>query len=186
MLRLNIATQPIKVSITSQPARLELRPTAAKLAMQTTSAVVEIHQSRGQLSIDQSPCRASYGIKNWSEFSRDNAAAGKQAALEAVGRIAAEGDRLASIETGENAVAAIARDRMAYDWPEVVIAPIAPPEIYYEPRPPEFNPLPGKVTYSVQPGKVEGDYQPASVDLRVLQYPSIRMWTTEGTWDVLV
>ena len=185
MLRLNIRTTPLKIEINTQPARLELKTVPAKLEIRTRPARVEIRQHRGELTIDQSPCRASYGYKDFLQLAREQAEAGRQAALEAIGRMAEEGNRLASIETGENAVAEIASDRIAYTWPELVLVPIPPPIIRYEYRPPEFNPVPAKVDYNLQPGKVVGEYRPGRVDIRVLQYNSIKMWTSEGKWDVL-
>lgn len=88
----------------------------------------------GWFEIDQSPCRASYGMKSTFAWSLDLSAAGKRQALETIGRIASQGDRMANIASGENAIINIAvENSMPKENGELVIVPIAPPVIDYHP-----------------------------------------------------
>lgn len=175
MLRLNISTQPIRLSYTTQDAQLNLHSTRPKVQMETTPAIVEIHQPHGELTIDQTPCRYSIGLKNNSDFARDNAALGRQTAMGTIARIAQEGDQLARIQNNSNALADIAANSTISEVPEITWAHIASPDISYRANPVQFNPIAGKLSFNVQPGTLQADYQPGSVDIRVTQYPSIQM-----------
>jgi len=62
------------------------------------------------VAIDQSPCRASYGLLGQQDFLRATAARQKQAVQDNIARVAADGDRLARIASRENAVVAIAAE----------------------------------------------------------------------------
>lgn len=79
------------------------------------------------LTIDQTPCRASYGLKTQQAFRRDTLAYQKQVVRENIDRFVAEGNRMAAIETKENAIAEISADKNYSDAPEVVLGWIERP-----------------------------------------------------------
>ncbi|HEY8341515.1 MAG TPA: DUF6470 family protein [Calditerricola sp.] len=137
-----------------QLARLEIRQTFARLGLETTRPVQEIAQPKpdlgltqrparlsiervpGRLVIDQSQAWAEAGLKDPLTLTRDFAAEGREAALEGIARIAEEGDRLQAIETGENAIAAIAIDKALPPPADFTIALMPPPfsvKMRYEP-----------------------------------------------------
>jgi hypothetical protein len=147
--------------------------------METTPATVETHQPRGELTIDMTPCRYSIGLKNNTDFARDNAELGRQTARDAVARIVQEGDRLAHIESKSNAIADIAADSCISEVPEVTLAHIDLPIIQYKANPVQLNPIAGKLSFTVQPGTVQADYQPGSFDILITQYPSIQISTVD-------
>lgn len=183
MLRLQMESQPLKYELSIQPAQMQLRTRRAELQIKPEPATVEISSPRGELHIDQAPCRYSLGIKNYTDFSRDFAREGKQAVLEGISRIAQEGTRLASIEKGGNPIAEIAKEATRPQPRTVTMVPIQPPIISYKAKPVEYNPSRGQLRFSVIPGAVSNDFQPGKVDIQILQYPSVRMWTT-GSMDV--
>lgn len=88
----------------------------------------------GWFEIDQSPCRASYGLKSTSAWTLELSAAGRQQAMETIARIASQGDRLANIASGENAIVNIAvENSLPKEKGELVWARIDPPVIDYHP-----------------------------------------------------
>lgn len=175
MLQLNISTQPIRLDYTIQKAQLNQQSTPAKVQMETTPATLEIRQPHGELTIDQTPCRYSIGLKNNADFARDNAELGRQTAMDTIGRIAEEGDRMAHIASKEPVFANLAAESSIASPLDITWAPIAAPDIQYHANPVEFNPIAGNVNLTVQPGTVQGDYQPGSVDIKVSQYPSVEI-----------
>lgn len=179
MLQINISTQPIRLDYTIQNAKLNLQSTPAKLQMETMAATLEIRQPRGELTIDSTPCRYSIGLKNNTDLARDNAALARQAVMNGIARIAQEGTQYARIESKSNAIADIAANSGFSEVPGITLAHIEAPDISYQANPVQFNPTAGKVNFTVQPGTVEGDYQPGSVDIRVIQYPSIQFSTVD-------
>lgn len=179
MLRINITTQPIRLEYNLQNAQLNLQTTAPKVDMETIPPRLEIQQPRGELTIDNTAYYYSIGLKNTTDFGRDNAAFSRQEALKAIAATVEEGNRLAQITKPTNVIADLAFEsrfskRLELDW-----APIAAPEIRYQANPPQIEVIQGKVNYSPRPGTVDGDYQPGKVDIRVTQYPSIEISTVD-------
>lgn len=179
MLRINITTQPIRLDYTINNAQLNLQTTQPKLQIETTSAAVEIRQPQGELTIDNYPCRYSIGIKNIADFAKDNATLGRQTAMDAIARIAQEGDQLARIQNKSNAIADIAANSSVSGVLDITYAHIASPIIHYQANPVQFNPIDGKVDLILNRGTVQGDYQRGNVDIQVSQYPSIEVSTVD-------
>lgn len=179
MLRINISTQPIHLEYTIINAQLNLKTTQPKVLLETTPATVEISQRQGELIIDQTPCRYSIGLKNIADFARDNAAKGRQTAMDTIAQIAQEGDQLARIESKTNAIADISANSTVSEVPDITYAHIASPEIHYQANPVQFNPIEGKVDLTLQRGTVEGDYQPGKLNIQVTQYPRVEISTVD-------
>ncbi|MDI3281004.1 MAG: DUF6470 family protein [Bacillota bacterium] len=117
---------------------------------------VEIRQERAQLELEREPLRLSIDQRQtfkeiglytiWMRMD-ELVQQGREAALEGIGRWSAEGDRLMRIESGENAIAAIA----AESWPappetNVALVPQTPPQIRVEG---------GRLRVEVRPAKLE-------------------------------
>ena len=187
MLVLNVATQAIKTEINIQKASLDSQTTMPQIKITTEAAKVEIHQPNGELTIDQTKSRYAMGIKNIGDLCRDNGQDGKQAAIEAVGRIAEDGNRLARIESKEYAVVEMAADKNISEQRELTLASIPRPEISYKRNPPQINVTDAKLDIVVNPREsVEGKFHPGKVELRVIQYPSIKMWISENKVDMMM
>lgn len=164
--------------MTTERPFLGLKTTRPQLTIDTEPAIVEIRQPRGELEIDNRPFRASYGLKDHGEFLRDCAELGRNTAFETIGRLAQEGDRMARVESGEDAIVAMATESNFVPGPDITWSRLEPPAIHYTARQPEFNPIAGKVNLEVEPGTVELDYRPGSVNIRMAQYASVKLWVT--------
>jgi hypothetical protein len=183
---LNVATQPISMEFETQNTALDLNIVPPQLQLDTEAAKLEIRQPKGTLEIDGTPFRYSYGIKNWQSFSRDNAQDSRNAGLQAIAEIAQEGDRMALIESKEEAVVAIAAQTNFPEMRELTWAPLEKPDIHYTLNRPQTNFIPGKFDLNLQRGSVQNNYQPGKVDISITQYPSIRMWTSEPKVDLML
>lgn len=186
MLKLNISQQPAKLELNITNPMLNLKTKAPKLNLSTEPAIVEIRQIKGKLEIDQYPCRYSIGFRNNADFSSDAAQEGKRIVLETIGRIAAEGNRLANIESGENAIANIATESNFSESPDITWGRIELPNFYYEPGKIEFNPVRGKLKLELDRGTVDVQLQRGEVHGTMAQYQKLRFWTTEGKYDMMV
>lgn len=175
MLRINITTQPIRFDYAINNAKLNIQTSQPRVQLKTTPAMVEIHQPRGELTIDQYPCRYSIGLKNLADFAQDCADLGRQTLMDTIARIAQEGDQMAQIQNKSNAIANIAANSTISEVPDIIYAYIASPNFNYQANPVQFIPKEGKVDLNFQRGNVQGDYQRGSVDIRVAQYPSIEI-----------
>jgi hypothetical protein len=184
MLRLNIEQTSAKLALNIQAPFLEMSTTQPQIQIETEAATLEIRQPNGVLEIDQYPSRASYGYKNVFDQTRQLAEEARQTVLEMIGRVAQNGDRMARIESGENAIAAISEEESYSPPPQVEITPVARPIIRYHVRAPEFNSTTGRVDVSLQRGTVETHLRWGTVSPRIAQYNSIRMWTTGSRVDI--
>lgn len=186
MLKLNISQQPAKLELNITDPVLNIKTTSPKMNLTTDPFVVEIHRIEGKLEIDHYPCRYSIGFRNNSDFSADAAQLGKQNALDYIGKVAAEGDRIASIESGESAIANIATESNFSDAPDITWARTELPKITYHQGKVEFNPSRGKVNMNFERGTVDLDLQRGQVHGNMTKYQSIRFWTSEGQYDISV
>lgn len=184
MLCLNISSQNAKLSINTTRPVLNLQTTRPQIQIHTEPAKLEIRQAKGELEIDNTAYRYSIGIKNLQDMARDNADAGRQTAYETIGRIAQEGERLASIENKGNPIADMAAEANYSEPPDFTWAHIAAPEVRYKLTPHQVDVKPGNVDISFQPGNVKSDLQRGTLDIHVARYQSIRYWTTANKYDV--
>ncbi len=82
------------------------------------------------ITIDQTPCRASYGILGQQALRQENAAYQKSAVLEGIATYVNRGDRMAKIAGEENGIAAIMSEQyISEPVPDVVIVPVERPVI---------------------------------------------------------
>ena len=186
MLILNVATEPIKIDINSQKASLNSHTILPQLQMQTEAAQLEIRQPKGELQIDLTAFRYSYGIKNGHDFSRDNAQEAKSIGLQAIGSIVERGNRMARIDIKVDAVAEQAADSSVSPLLELTWAPLAKPEIHYQENHPQITFIAGGFDLTLNRGSVQTAFQPAQVNVSVSQYPSIRKWTSENKVDLML
>jgi len=182
-IRLHIESQPAKADLDIQKTIFKLSTTPATLSIDTEPAVVEItSRPYGTLEIDQSPCRASMGIKDIATMAREAAEKGKQAVLDYMANHAQIGDRMAKIK--EDVVPNIAAESTTQPMPSISWGWKDSPIIRYTANPVKFNPQPAKLDISSERGAVDIDYREGKVGLRMTQYPRIRFWTTGGNVDI--
>lgn len=171
---------------------LEIRSTMGQIGIRTTPPVQSIQQPRGeqsirqfkpelkidqefpQVRIDQSRCFAEAGLKKPLELTAEFAARGREKALEAIGRISEEGDRLADFHLG-NPIPDIAIENAypEYDFNYTAI-PQSRPQIDFtghfhmdwQIKKPEINYIPRKAITQYTPGKA---------NIHMAQWPEINI-----------
>jgi hypothetical protein len=97
-----------KIGIQTRSAKLSIHQQKADLTIRQPKAEMRINRKPGKLDIDQSQAFAEEHLKSVFAWTRENASRGRKAALEGVGRRAAEGDRLMKIENGGRPIADLA------------------------------------------------------------------------------
>lgn len=185
MITLQIQQTPAKIGMRNQNAKLQLETTRPELIIHSEPAKVEISGGKSTLSIDQTAFRYSYGMKNLTDFSRDNAKAGMEALANWTGKIAEEGARLAQIEKGGNPIAEMAREATTMPLPDLTWARLEKPEIRFESTPLRFDVTPSKLDIQVQFGEVRNKTIPGQLDIYLAQRNSISI-TTAGNIDMNV
>lgn len=88
----------------------------------------------GALKIDQTPCRASYGLYTPSEFLRQTTARQKQAVSENIADIVGDGNRMRRFDIKANSIPEMAFEAyFDYEPLEVALVSVARPNIRYYP-----------------------------------------------------
>lgn len=183
---LNVATDPIKIEMNSQNASLNLHTIAPQIKLETEAARLEIRQPKGDLQIDSTAFRSSYGIKGLQAFVQDKSQEAKSIGLERIAEIVEEGNRMGQIGSGENAIVEIAIDSSDSSAGELTWAPLAKPEIHYRANHPQIKYVDGKFDLKLERGHVQSDFQPGKVNISVAQYPSLKKWTSEKKVDLML
>lgn len=169
-LRLEINTTPTQWAVTPQPGRLNLSTTLPRIEMNTTAAQLEITGNHpGELSIDFTESRAAVGLKTWTQLSLDWAEAGRQGALEAIGNLASDGDRLMNFQNGD-AIVEMARESTLQETPSIEWAYKPGPEISYTLNRPQVEATPGKVDVQPVDGAVTNNTAYPQFAFQITQY----------------
>ena len=177
-LRLEITTTPTKWEQTPQPAKLSLQTTLPQVELTTAAAKLEISGNRpGELAIDTTEARAALGLKTLEQLGRDWAEAGRQAALDAAGQFASDGDRLMNFQHGD-AIVDLAYDVNLQEPPSIEWGYKPGPAISYTPNRPQFQATPGQVDLQLKRGTVTNDTPPPSIDFRITQYGRVNISVT--------
>ncbi len=147
----------------------EIRQPKAELNLRQEPAILDIKQAKGTLSIDTSEARANLDLKGPLQRTRDNAEYGYQKAMEAIAKIAQDGDRMAAIERGGNPIADISfEESVIYDNTEIIAEgsivgdgieiryDLQPAQIDVQVRGKRMDPVIHKPIHNYTPGKVEG------------------------------
>lgn len=180
-LTLQIHSQPARLGMESRRAELEIQQPQALLEITQPPARMSIDQGPGRLEIDSSAARAALGGFSTLELTAQIADQARQVALQAIGDIAAEGDRLGAIEStpAKGAVIAdIARDRQ-----DSGITPIdyaAPPSthpvsITYMPHPTQIDWQLGRVNIHSTPRPPEYTYHSGMLRIYLEQRPELQI-----------
>ena len=183
---LNVATEPIKMNMNTQKASLEMHTTKPTIQIQAEAAKLEISQPKGDLEIDSTAFRSSYGLKSFQSFCQDNAQEAKGNGMAAIAGIVEDGNRMAQIDSKEDAIVAIAADSFFTSVGELTWVPLAKPEIHYTANRPQIRFIDGSFDITLERGHIETAFQPGKVHVSVAQYPSIRAWTSENKVDLML
>jgi len=179
-MSMEIRTTPALIGIDRVPSRLEMQSQDAQMNLHHKEAKINLHIELPKIQIDQYDARASAGLKNTFDITKEAAQRGQQQALEAIGSIAEDGDRLQAIEAGGNAIAEIAK-KNSHTEHEFGLD-------YIPKTGPQFALREGSVNIEAEPNGegvhegIEGDvipnnlnmnYTPAQVNINLRQYGSI-------------
>ncbi len=182
MMKVQISTQPTRLSTQTRPASLDLRNQRAQLRISRENAQMEIQQSEVRLTVDNSACRAARGIYGVAGFSDQMAQQGQQGAQTAVSQYVQTGNRLARISSPGNTVVQMVTDRNTAQTQPVSLGWgfVPRPEVRFDVQPLAMNWSAPQLDYQVQPADVTGTYTRGEVDIRVAQYADIDIQVAEA------
>lgn len=170
---LSITTIKGQIGIKTTNAYLDMRQPKGEQSIKQIKPQMIIDRELPKVLIDQSQPFSEAGRKSWAEFAAEYAQLGRQQALESIGRIVEDGNRMAQIQ-----------NRMPDAIPEIALKNSTPKQHEFD-----FALMPtsrpkievtgylnidwqlGGVEYSYTPRKPVADYHPGKAEIYMKQYP---------------
>ena len=170
-----------KIGIDRAPSRLDIQTENARLGLHQLQAKINIHTELPKVQIDQYEAFASAGLKNNIDLTDEAAQKGQQQALEYIGKMAGDGNRLAAVEKGGNPIKEIAiRDAYPVHEFGLTFIPKTGPKISASGSI-EFNlenseaGVNNWVEADFTPGNVSLDFTPSQISVYLREYASINI-----------
>jgi hypothetical protein len=161
-MSISINTTSAAIGIDRTASRLDMQSQNAQLELHSNPPMVNIRTERPTIEIDQYECFASVGLKGPVDLTREAAGRANQNALEYIGKVVADGNRLAAIENGGNPIAEMAkRDATTTHEFGIVSLPTARPRITVKGS---MQVDPGSTGQGMHNG-VEGNFTPANLNI---------------------
>ncbi len=176
--QLQIQTTPSKLDLQTTNAVQEIEQPRAVLSQQQPAAILEISTTRPQLSLDTTELRAELDLKSPLRRSAENAQYGQSQVMEGIARRASEGQQLAAIENGGNAIVNITKQYDAPEQQQIGIRFVGNRlklQMSIQPGTLTVNTTPQKVVNDVQVNKPIHTFTPGKVTGEMEQYGSIHI-----------
>lgn len=176
--QIQIQTTKAKLGLNIENPQQRIKQPTADLQIRQPAAEVSIRTTDGQLHIDSSQARRDLGLIGPLESSRNYAQKGKQAVLAGIARRAREGEQLASIENGGNAIQALAASKATPQKKALgikFVPSVGSVKTTYTPASVDINVQTNKAQIDATVNKPVHNYTPGKVSGYMLQYPSIEI-----------
>jgi len=177
--QIQISQQYGRIGIDADPGQLDIQQPKAKQELTTTPAKLEIDANPGQLIIDNSGWHDALGHgPTLQAFNRIYSEC-RNIAMQGIAKIVEDGNRMAAIHTGENAIAALAQESTKdidfYEFMYMGEASYDNIDIQYEPGPFHIQFEPAKVEHRVTVNPPIINYHRGKLDIYMLQYPKLEI-----------
>jgi hypothetical protein len=172
---IHIQQTPARLGIDADLGTQSIRQPRPTYEMEHQRPQQSIEQPKGELTIDQSKAWDALGLGGTMEMMLRIFGQGREIALQTVARIAEEGDRLAAVHTGEDAIAANASDiRLTFgEYQYAGPASYDNVDLRYVAQKPRIEAQDGKVHVNARVNPVEYEYHRGKLDIYMQQYNKV-------------
>ncbi|QXM07420.1 hypothetical protein KVH43_07105 [Crassaminicella indica] len=167
---------------------MSIQQPKADIKMTTKLPKVEIHTEPVKVQIDQYPCRAEIGFKNYIDLTKDTASFAKQKAMEGIARIVRQGNEMAAIQNKTDVIPEQAEENAYHLFDKEFnfdLIPKSRPKIDFIGGKVDIKPIEGKVNMDVGVNKPIIDYKMGKVDIYLRQKNSINIEYVGGRFNQL-
>ncbi|WP_409343775.1 DUF6470 family protein [Paenibacillus sp. MBLB4367] len=175
--QIQIRQQPALLGIDADLGKQDIVQPRATFEMTTERPQQDIRQPRGDLDIDQSRSWDALGVGGVLQTMSRIYSKAPEIALQAIARIAQDGDRMAKIHIKSDAFKELAQNiRLEFGNFDVV-----PPteydnvDITYTANKADINVTDGRVNLNTQPNRPEISYNRGKLDIYMMQYPKVEI-----------
>lgn len=185
MISINRVDSAIRIDTTS--SKLYISQPPAELSIDSENSRIEVHGELPRIIIDQRQCFNESGLMDNTTLAGDIAQRGRQAAMEGIGRIVSEGNYLASVKSGKNAIVEISRNNfMETHEFNMVTMPRSRPVIEVIGSTLDIRVREGGIEIYAKPHSPEIDVEPGNVTISLERYPSIEISFTGRSIDTKI
>lgn len=172
-----------QIAIDSTPPQQSIEQKPAQVEITTEPMTASFEGEAFKLEINQYQCFAEAGLKSVFDLIKTYAEEGRAAALEGIGRRAAEGTQMAAIDKGAR-VEKIVANRIMTGPADITIGfiPQSRPEISFRGGK-EYIFKPGKVNINITASHVTHDYKPGSLEVYLKQKAEFQINFVPGKLD---
>ena len=185
MLCLNMKSTNAVLGMDIKHLKMNMNYDDAKLSTEYIPPKSGVAASAVEVEINQYPCRAAYGMQSAMDATVELAKEAKQKVTEGTGRRASEGTQVMMYGHKKNVFADIAKSNITK--PEnrtLTLGAIPEPIITVKPSQIVGKNDVGKYAVTIKPSPVQYDYQQGEVSYYLKQKASLKMWVTEGKYDI--
>jgi hypothetical protein len=175
--QIQIRQQNVKLGIDADLGEMNIRQPQATFELKTDSPKVDIHTERGVLYVDSSKAWDALGRGPALETMNKIYSRLHEVALQGIAKIVEDGNRLAAIHHGGNAIADIAKERGAEFFEFEFMGDASPlnVNVRYEPGKLDIQAIGGTVDLNTHPNPPEISYSRGKLDIYVMQYPKVEI-----------
>lgn len=176
--QIRMQSQQARIAIDTQPARQEMIQPKADLSIQQPRAEMTMQTTPAKLTIDQTQAWEDMNLRSVERLNEKIAQDGKQAALEGIGRRAAEGTELMKIENKGNPLISQAVQN-AHEPMKALGIKFIPSafavKIHYQPSEVQIDVKPNKPIIEARVNKPEVNYIPGDVTVSMANYQDLQI-----------
>ena len=185
MLCLNIRSTYARIGMHTKQGYFDIQQPPAEMHLGKPPAKLDLKSTQCRTEIDRSQFWASLGNDSILRLSAKWAREAQQLGQQGIGRIASEGDQIAEAGGRDSGVfASIARANIQPEEKEVIFKRPDPAKITFIPGKVENRTQVEPLDATIRPQAVKLNYNRAKVEIYLDHKQSVRMWTTEGKYDM--
>lgn len=176
--QLTMTSQMGKIQINQRPATQEIRQPRAEVSIRQPQAEVTMYTTPAKLTIDQTQAFEDMNLMNILRRTQKNAAEGRQALIEGIGRRAEQGRQLMEIENKGNPISsqAITNSEPPDNGLGITFIPSHfSVKQHYEPSEVHIDVKTNQPEIHANPQSAAITYQAGELEISMLQYPSLQI-----------
>jgi len=175
--QLQIRQEYARLGIDADAGTLDIKQPTATFEFNTEQPKLDITSEKGALFIDSSKAWDALGHGPFLETMNRIYTKATQVALQGIAKIVEDGNRLAAINQGGNAIAEIAKEKGAdfFEFEFMGDASVNNVSLHYQPGKLNIQVKEGKVNLNTHPNRPEINYNRGKLDIYLMQYPKVEI-----------
>jgi len=175
--QIQIRQEYAKLGIDADIGMQDIKQPTATFELTTERPKLDIHSEKGTLYIDSSKAWDALGHGPALETMSRIYSRAHEVVMQGIAKIVEDGNRMAAIQNGRNAIADIAKEKGAefFEFEFMGDASVNNVDMHYEPGKLDIKVEEGKVSLNTHPNPPEINYTRGKLDIYMMQYPKVEI-----------